>query len=150
MMTFNDRPIELTTFETNYLLSSTGFLIRPVQPRPLGKSKESPLDGQWLAKPFMIDNIPLLLPSIADLPIECPWGKVGEILHISAPLVKLIIASIEVEQLSNISEEIARMTGISPLHNTTSYQAAIQVYLLQRWLDLKTDSWVWVIQTIPA
>ncbi|MFB2920629.1 hypothetical protein [Aerosakkonema funiforme] len=149
-MTFNDRPIELTTFETNYLLSSTGFLIRPVEPQLQGRSKESPLEGQWLAKPFMINDIPLLLPSIADLPIECPWGKIGEILRISDSLAKLIIASIEVEQLSNISEEIARMTGISPLHNTTSYQAAIQVYLVQRWPDLKTDSWVWVIQTIPA
>ena len=129
---------------------STGFLIRPVEPHIQGKSKESPLDGQWLAKPFMINNIPLLLPSIADLSIECPWGKVGEILRISDPLVKLLIASIEVEQVSNISEEIVRMIGISPLHNTTLYQAAIQVYLLPRWPDLKTDSWVWLIQTIPA
>ncbi|MFB2917190.1 hypothetical protein [Aerosakkonema funiforme] len=67
-MNFNDNLIELTTFETNYLLSSTGFLIRPVEPHLQGKSKESPLDGQWLAKPFMINDIPLLLPSIADLP----------------------------------------------------------------------------------
>lgn len=149
-MDFNDNPIELTRFETNCLQCSTGFIIRPVEPHLQGKSKESPLDGQWLAKPFMINNIPLLLPCIADLPIECPWGKVGEILRISDLLVKLIIASIEVEQLSNISEEIARMTGISPLHNTTSYQASIYGYLLQNWPDLKTDSWVWVIQTIPA
>ncbi|HEY9852087.1 MAG TPA: hypothetical protein V6D28_21615 [Leptolyngbyaceae cyanobacterium] len=72
-MSFNDKAIELTTFETNYLLLSIGFIIRPVEPQLQGKSKESPLDGQWLAKPFMIDNIPLLLPSIADLPIEFGW-----------------------------------------------------------------------------
>lgn len=149
-MSFNDSVIKLEEFESNYLQLSTGFLIRPVQPQPQGKFRNSPLDNQWLAKPFMVGNVPLLLPTIADLPIEFPCGKIGGILRTSEPSVKLIIASIEVQQVSNISEEIAGRTAISTLFNGTANQASIYGYLRQTWPDLNTDSWVWLIQTIPA
>ncbi|OKH31379.1 hypothetical protein NIES2119_29020 [[Phormidium ambiguum] IAM M-71] len=54
------------------------------------------------------------------------------------------------QQVSNISEEIASMTAIATLFNSTPNQASIYGYLRQTWPDLKTDSWVWIIQTIPA
>lgn len=149
-MSFNDSVIKLEEFESKYLQLSTGFLIRPVQPQPQGKFRNSPLDNKWLAKPFIVGNVPLLLPTIADLPIEFPWGKIGEILRTSDPSVKLIIASIEVQQVSNISEEIASITGIATLFNSTPNQASIYGYLRQTWPDLNIDSWVWIIQTIPA
>jgi hypothetical protein len=141
--------LELETFEFNYLQSSPGFLIRLVEPSPQGLSKDSPLDGDWLAKEFVVNGVPLLLPTIADLPMECPWGKTGEILSIFPTSVRLIIASIDVDKLAQISEEIAQMTGINPQPTYTTYRVALSTHLQRIYPETQPNSLVWVIKTIP-
>ncbi|HAX78711.1 MAG TPA: hypothetical protein DCY88_23475 [Cyanobacteria bacterium UBA11372] len=141
--------LELETFEVNYLQSSPGFLIRPIEPPPQGLSKDSPLDGDWLAKEFTVNGVPLLLPTIADLPMECPWGKTGEILSAFPTSVRLIIASIDVEKFAQISEEIAQMTGINPQPSHTTSKAALSTHLQINHPENQPNSWFWVIKTIP-
>lgn len=48
-------------------------LLRKIEPQPEGKSLDSYLDGDWLGKPFLVNDIPLILPTIADLIYECPY-----------------------------------------------------------------------------
>ena len=47
---------------------------RVINPQPEGKTLQSNLDGKWLSKKFN----GLLLPKIEDLPIHCPYGKIGD------------------------------------------------------------------------
>lgn len=47
---------------------------RVINPQPEGKTLQSNLDGKWLNKKFN----GLLLPKIEDLPIHCPYGKIGD------------------------------------------------------------------------
>lgn len=47
---------------------------RVINPQPKGKTLQSNLDGKWLSKKFN----GLLLPKIEDLPIHCPYGKIGD------------------------------------------------------------------------
>lgn len=51
---------------------------RVVKPQPAGKDLKSTLDGKWFSKPFG----GLVLPMIEDLPIECPYGQLGDRLYV--------------------------------------------------------------------
>jgi hypothetical protein len=65
--------IKLHQFEVEQLQQYKHLVIvRPIEPQPTGNSLDSSLDGEWLDKPFKINKQPLLLPTIADLPRECP------------------------------------------------------------------------------
>lgn len=76
---------------------------RIVKPQPLGESLSDPLDGKWLGKRFG----GLLLPRVSDLPLECPFGEVGDRLWVKetwAPLGQ----HAAIYQASNIGYPVAK------------------------------------------
>jgi hypothetical protein len=139
----------LANWEIDKLAKEPGFLIRPVEPQPLGISKDSPLDGKWLAKKFKVNDVPLLLPAIGDLPMEFPWGRVGEILAISDNSLQLIIASIDVKKLNQISRKVVQMTGINFPSSTIPYWSMLHIEIQKSYPEITPDSWVWIIKTVP-
>lgn len=144
----NNSILHLANWEFDKLAKEPGFLIRPVEPQPLGISKDSPLDGKWLAKNFKVNEVPLILPTIGDLPMEFPWGKVGEILPISDNLLQLVIASIDVEKFNQISSEVVQLTGINFLNNTISPWSKLHIEIQKAYPEITPISWVWIIKTV--
>ncbi|MFB2877746.1 hypothetical protein [Floridanema aerugineum] len=145
----NNSILHLANWEFDKLAKEPGFLIRPVEPQPLGISKDSPLDGKWLAKNFKVNEVPLLLPTIGDLPMEFPWGRVGEILPISDKLLQLVIASINVEKLNQISPEVVQLTGINFQASTILYWSMPHIEIQKNYPEFTPNFWVWIIKTVP-
>ena len=54
---------------------------RVVKPQPQ-ISEHGYLAGEWLGKPFLSCGEPLLLPTLEDMPLECPYGQVGDLLYV--------------------------------------------------------------------
>ena len=70
-----ERPILFKTEMVQAILKGRKTQTRRViNPQPEGKTLQSNLDGKWLSKKFN----GLLLPKIEDLPIHCPYGKIGD------------------------------------------------------------------------
>ncbi|AWL29364.1 hypothetical protein DJ533_12680 [Acinetobacter defluvii] len=70
-----ERPILFSAPMVTAILESRKTQTRRViNPQPEGKTLQSNLDGKWLSKKFN----GLLLPKIEDLPIHCPYGKIGD------------------------------------------------------------------------
>lgn len=70
-----ERPILFNAEMVNAILEGRKTQTRRViNPQPEGKTLQSNLDGKWLSKKFN----GLLLPKIEDLPIHCPYGKIGD------------------------------------------------------------------------
>ncbi|MBD3557575.1 hypothetical protein H6S82_01660 [Planktothrix sp. FACHB-1355] len=145
----NNSILYLANWEVDKLAKEPGFLIRPVEPQPLRLSKDSPLDGKWLAKNFKVNEVPLLLPTIGDLPMEFPWGRVGEILPTSDNSLQLVIASIDVGKLNQISLEVVQMTGINFQTSTIPYSDRLYIEIQKTSPEIKLDSWMWIIKTVP-
>lgn len=141
--------LHLANWEVDKLGKEPGFLIRPVEPQPLGLSKDSALDGKWLAKNFEVNDVSLLLPTIDDLPMEFPWGRAGEILPISDKSLQLFIASIDVEKLNQISSELVQMTGLNFQNSTIPSWSMLHIEIQKTYPEIKPDSWVWIIKTVP-
>ena len=114
--------IKLHQFETEQLQQYKQLVIvRPIEPQPIGNSLNSSLNGEWLGKLFKINDQPLLLPTIADLPKECPLGKVGDTITItqanSQENIHYNLVNIEVSRLGLIANEPAIVTGIGPWYD---------------------------------
>lgn len=70
-----ERPILFNTVMVKAILEGLKTQTRRViNPQPEGKTLQSNLDGKWLSKKFN----GLLIPKIEDLPIHCPYGKIGD------------------------------------------------------------------------
>lgn len=139
--------------------SSTLVLIRMVEPQPEGEKLDDYLDGEWLGKHFR----GLILPLISDLFLECPFGKEGEQLIGLADneQFNLEIESIEVSKFFDLSEDLAKGTGVKPWWDadlcpdgtlregeSTTYKMGLLDELQANQLyDLNIKSaWMWVLK----
>ncbi len=145
-------------------LRETGrlLIIRPVEPRPGGITLDSHLDGEWLGKPFKIGGVALLLPKISDLPLECPYGRVGETIAIAVPgpeRIAVKIVALDVERLGSLSNERALRTGVKPWYEadlrsdgtareglSIAYLAGLMDYIGAEYTGHSIeDPWLWAI-----
>jgi hypothetical protein len=156
--------IKLHQFEVEQLQQYKHLVIvRPVEPQPTGDSLDSSLDGEWLNKPFKIDKQPLLLPTIADLPRECPWGKVEDTLVYlqanSQENIHFNLVKIEVSRLLVIADETAQKTGVEPWYDadlrpdgtvrdepSIAYLAGLVDHIGAIYTNHQIDNpWVWIL-----
>ena len=101
-----------------------------VDPQPQGDSLDSYLEGKWLAKPFLVEGEPLLLPTISQLPRECPYGQIGEVIKLTAPTaqeLEVIILSIEVKQLGSTDSP-----KLNPADDSIAWFWVIEVKLFRK------------------
>jgi len=76
------RPILFSTDLVNAIIDGRKTQTRRIiKPQP-EVSEQGYLSGEWLRKPFKVNSAHLILPTLQDLPIECPYGQVDDILYV--------------------------------------------------------------------
>jgi hypothetical protein len=163
-MKISNSDLTLRDFEIARLQETGRLLIvRPVKPQPSGKTLDSYLDGEWFNKPFKLGDEGLLLPKISDLPLECPYGQVGETILLKVPESGDIVAKIGAVEVARLRSLTARdraiETGVEPRRDTEFYRDGnlLKDGSIDYWIGLVDfigneftgqplkDLWLWLI-----